>query len=166
MKKTIQIVAIAVMAHACGEGINPAAPTSASTCSITQNGNGNVGGCGDVTVTQPSAPPSTTPPTAQDCRVDYLRGSGPDFLGSGQEATFDITPMQTFNDKDGATQQREVSAACNEARPQPEWSSGDVRILSVAAISTGFSAKVKRTGSGLGRVSVKFEDRQKDFSVQ
>lgn len=151
----------------CGEGINTdlaSGPTS--TCIPTASGGSNAA-CGNINIiVQPSPSPSPSG-GAQDCRVDYLAGSGPDFLGSGQEATFSLTPMQTFNDAQGATQVREVSAQCNEARqPGPQWTSSDTRILSnPTPVNTGFEAKVKRVGTGPASVSVSFDGKVKVFQV-
>lgn len=161
------IVGVALLSASCGDGItNPNVAASSEVCSIVITGSGNNAACRDTSVVQPGPSPSPTPLNSGDCRVDYLRSSGPEFLANGSEATFGITPMQSFVDSTGATQAREVSASCNESRPEPDWDTADARVLTVAPFGTRFEAKVKRVGTGPGRITVEFEGRKKEWSVQ
>lgn len=159
--KRLLVAALALAA--CGKGVDPSAlPTS--QCTATASGSGAVAACGNVNVSNNAQSPSPTAPTVQDCRVDYLTGNGADFIPMNGEAHFDLTPMQTFLDAKGAQQTREVSAACNESRPVPEWSVGEARALQVTSL--GFAAKVKRIGTGTTTVQVSFEGRSKVWQVQ
>lgn len=159
MKK---IFLLALCAVGCGEGLAPS-PYPTSQCVITVNG--GTAACGNVSITQAPSPTPGATPGVQDCRVDYLTGNGPDYIPMGGEVEFDLTPMQTFVDAQGAQQTREVSAACNEPKAASiEWLAGDPRALQV--IGLGFKAKVKRIGTGTTTVSVSFEGRTKVWSVQ
>lgn len=153
---------LALLTATCGKGVDPSAlPTN--QCVVNVSGAGSIAACGNVAVvTSPSPSPTVAP--VQDCRVDYLTGNGPDFIPLNGEGKFDLTPMQTFLDAAGAQQTREVSAACNESRPTPEWSVGEARALQVTG--SAFKATVKRVGTGTSTVQVSFEGRAKVWQIQ
>lgn len=164
--KRLTVVGLALLAASCGEGLAPVAPTSAG-CSITISGSGNSAACGNSTqTTAPSPTPAPSPGQVTDCRVDWIRRGGPDFIPAGGEATFSITPMQTFKDAAGATQEVEVSAPCNNARPAPVWASSDTRVATVIPFNTGFEAKAKRLATGGFTITAVFEGRTAIWGVQ
>lgn len=155
-------ISVLLLSFGCGDGItNPTANTEA--CSIIINGNGNTAACRDNTTNNTPPSPSPTPNQAQDCRIDFLAGSGPDFIPLGGEGEFSLTPMQTFVDAQGASQVKEVPAACNQPREdQVQWepSSPSLQITKLH-----FSAKAKRTGSGVVSLRVSFDGKSKVFQV-
>lgn len=105
----------------------------------------------------PTAIPTPTPtpsptPVVLNCRVDFLRVTGPEALLKGESGRYDLTPMQVV---DGVSQQ--VPDPCNEPLATTvEWSLLDRTTGSVAG--SGFAATVTRisaTASLVLRVSFK-----------
>lgn len=165
MKKLLVVIALAGM-FGCGDGVSlDIVQPTANGCIITVTGNGNNSSCRDGNQTNVTASPSPTPGAGpQDCRVDYLSGSGPDYLPMNAEAEYSLTPMQQFVDANGASQVRPVPDACNEPKAdQVSWVAGDPRILQV--VVGHFSAKVKRTATGLTNLTVSFDGKSKVFQI-
>lgn len=164
-KKTMRNLIFAgllLASFGCGDGItNPSVSTDA--CSIIINGSGNSAACRDVNVTNAPPSPTPTPNQAQDCRVDFLAGSGPDFIPVGGEAEYSLTPMQTFVDAQGASQVKEVPAACNQPKEdQVLWESSSA---SIQITKLHFAAKAKRVGSGVVSLKVSFDGKSKVFQI-
>lgn len=94
----------------------------------------------------PTATPSPTPapsptPVVLNCRVDFLRVTGPESLARGESGRYDLTPMQIV---DGVSQQ--TPDPCNEPlATSVEWSLLDRAAGSVAG--NGFAATVTRFNS-------------------
>lgn len=90
-----------------------------------------------IVVPSPTPTPSPTP-VVLNCRVDFLRVSGPSQLLKGESARYDLTPMQIVN---GVTLQ--VPDPCNEPlATSVEWRTLDP--LVGVAIGNGFAATVTR----------------------
>lgn len=91
----------------------------------------------------PTAPPSPTPtpsptPVVLNCRVDFLRVTGPEQIFGGQSGTFELTPMQIV---DGESVQ--VPDPCNEPLASSvRWTLLDPLLGTVAG--NGFAATVVR----------------------
>ena len=89
----------------------------------------------------PTPAPTPTPsptPVVLNCRVDFLRVTGPSQLLKNETGKYDLTPMQTV---DGVSQQ--VPDPCNEPLASSvEWGLVDRAVAAV--VGNGFSATVTR----------------------
>lgn len=106
--------------------------------------------------TRPSPTPTPSPtPIALNCKVDFLRVTGPDTLARSETGLYWLTPMQVV---DGVS--RQVPDPCNEPKASSvRWSIvGQSDGIYAPLTPNGFSAQVQRLAGGiLIHLRVEFE---------